>query len=274
MDLVRLEESAYGAFLGFVGENLVIVGDGGIHFVTPGEPPHFHACPTGTHRALLGDDVVYYEGGRFFLQPARGGARREFFREPLEPKSVAAGSRGFLWITSDGKDRLAHRAEGATKILHETDGALLALTVDAERAYFVEGAASGEWRLGTVELGTRKVTFGPLDKTRSPSALAASGRPYYYDGPKRSVFRMNASFTEPEVVADDVICSPLATFSERVFCAHVGGLGEVRLGRRMTSLPAEVHGPVTALAVNETHLAWLEDSGRNAVLARILELPR
>lgn len=275
VDLVRIEESAYGAFLSFVGENLIVAASAGIHFITPGEPPHFHACATGTHRALVGDDLVYYEAGRFFVQPVRGGARRSLLEEPQEPKSVAGSERTLAWIIArDGRQSLKLRVDGKVATVHETEGSLLTLTVDRERVSFVEGAADGSWRVGAVDLATKKVRLGPLEHTRSPASLAASSVPYYYDGPKREVRRLTAAFDATEVVASEVICSPLTVLGERVFCAEVGGLAEVGGGRAPRVLSAEVRGPIAHLAVNETHLAWLEDGGRSTLLARVLELPR
>ncbi len=274
VDLVRLPESAYRALLGFAGDNLVLVGDTGIHFVEPGEPPKFHACPTGAHRSLLGEDVVYYEEGHFFVQPARGGERKELFAEPSEPKMTASSPDAFLWVTrSDAKERLTLRQNGNSRLAYETSHSLLALAVDAERAYFVEGTTDGKWRLGTLDLNGERPLFTQFEGTRSPSSLAAYGRAYYYGGPERGVRRLTASFDATEPVTEDLICSPLATHGERVFCAHVGGLSQVGPTGTTRRLPVDARGPVTTVVANERHLAWLEDGGQSGLVARVVDLP-
>jgi hypothetical protein len=263
--------------LGFAGDNLVLVGESGVHFIEPGTPPKFHACPTGTHRSLLGEDVVYYEEGRFFVQPARGGDRKEFFAEPSEPSLTASNAEAFLWVTKgDGKERLALRQSGKSRVAYETTGSLLALAVDAEHAYFVEGTADGKWRIGTLALKAERPLFTKFETTRSPSILAAYGRAYYYGGPERGVRRLTASFEGTEAVAEGFICSPLATHGERVFCAHVGGISQVGPSMTPRKLPFDVRGPVTTVVASEHHLAWLEDGGQrgqSGLIARVLDLP-
>lgn len=274
VDLVRLPESPYRAFLGFSGANLVLVGDAGIHFIAPGEPPNLHACATGTHRSLRGEDVVYYEAGRFFLQSARGGARRPFFAEPIEPKLTASAPGVHLWVTAKGgRERLSARVGSTSKPLYETSDALLAIALDGKLASFVEGKADGAWRIGLVEIGGGEPRLGEFERTRSPASLVTAGVTYYYDGPRRAVRGVPPSLLAAETVAENVICSPLTTARGRVYCAEVGGLTELVHGRTPRQLPVEIRGPVTTLVANEHHLAWLEDAGKAGLVARVFELP-
>ena len=84
---------------------------------------------------------------------------------------------------------------------------------------------------------------------------------FYYDGPSSSVVRVSPDLGSEEVLARDVICSPMAV-AENVYCAQPAGLIEIGIdGGVRRTFPLEGSGSITAVAATSTQLTWVSDIG-------------
>ena len=96
--------------------------------------------------------------------------------------------------------------------------------------------------------------------------LAVREAVYYYDGNGRELRRLSADLRRDETLASPLVCSPLAV-SDRVYCGQVGGIVTWSETDRRTRLLSETgRGPITALAVHGSDVAWLSEAGPERML--------
>lgn len=284
VELLALKESAYGPLLEFDGESVVLLTLDAAHWITPGQQPERVPLSLGPHRALGASSIFYWSDGAFFAVPKRGGAKARL-GAAAEPSLLRAGGQRLVWIVSaelglagTGLSRVATLAEGRPVSLYETKAPLKTLHVLGDWAFFVEQSTSLEWRIGAVSLDAsagaqREPTFTRARRGRAPAMLVGRTELYFYESGERSVHRLSPDFVIDEVIAERVVCSPLAV-AERVVCAQVSGIYEIaRAEPNVRPLSTQPLGLVTALAVDSRRAAWVNDSGSGLVV-RALELPQ
>ncbi len=175
-----------------------------------------------------------------------------------------------LHRTPEGHSKLSVLENRKLRPVYDSSTSIATLVAKDESAYFVEECDAG-FRLGSVTKDGA-TQFGPCHPGRTPSALSVSDSVYYYDGPKGEVRRATLSLDHEDVVARDLVCSPLHV-ADKAFCAYPGKIAAIRLdGSRQVELEVQVRGPVTALTTFENQLLWIEDAGEERLVVRSLPL--
>jgi hypothetical protein len=102
-------------------------------------------------------------------------------------------------------------------------------------------------------------------------ALGADGV-YFYDGAERGVRKLTFDLDREDAVMANVICSPLAA-SDRVICAHVGGIFDIPPGASAPRfLASERAGPITVVAATNDRVFWVAEDGDARLLVRSVPL--
>lgn len=277
VELLQLEESAFGPTLAFDGADVILLTSSAIHRAAPGHPPERIPADLGLHRALAENAVIHWSKASLWTTPLRGGKSKKLVEAPFEPHGIVASKGRVAWFDRDAGGVFTVRTESGKRArsLYVSSGTLVALTLIDGWAFFVERTVGDAWRLGGVSLDGGAPQLGVERRGRAPSMLASHGDLFFYDGPGRSVRRMRPDFTVERTVLDKLVCSPLAVTEARVLCAQVGGVFEIPLeSPRLLPISTLALGHVAALAANETHVAWVNDSGENRLTLRVVELPR
>lgn len=272
--VLDLDVSAYRARIAFDGETLVVATSRGLHMLPPDGPASVTAQDFGDTFALAGSRVVFFRQGQL-LESKRGSTPAVLGVVKGAPRAIALDLERIAWVqaTSDGGSTIWTARDGHVASVARLGGRVDTVAVMSGWAFFFEHGEAGQWRLGGVSLDGGAPVFREWQQGRTPATLAAPGDLFYYDGPSRSVRRVSPDLGREDVLATGVICSPLAV-SDRVVCAHVGGLSEVPFdgGPPQKLL---VQGSMTAsLAANAHSVAWLADSGQDELVVRVLDLPQ
>jgi hypothetical protein len=189
---------------------------------------------------------------------------------------VATAGGRFAWLeqADGGRFTIQTLRRSGARVLHAPRGYVAALAMTEERVYFVEQGPGTGWRLGAVPLSGGAPRYTAMKRGRTPAMLAVASDLYYYDGPSLTVRRVTQDLEREEVVARDVICSPLAV-AEHLYCAQPGRLLEIGLdGVLRRVLPPGQKGTVTAVAATASRLTWLMDVGQGALAVQTIELHR
>ncbi len=275
--LYSAQETPYGATLAFDADDVLLLTPTGMVRIPPEGKPVRRAIELGHQRAVLDDSVVFYLDGAFWSVSKRGNAAaRRLLVRPQEPSALAAWGKNIAWTEKGGDlgDRLWTFDHGAARLLYAATGSFVALTLLGDAVVFVERKQDGGWQLGRVGLEGGEPRFLPGRGARAPSMLAVgAGAVFYCDGPGRSVRRVSHDFMGTEVLASGVVCSPL-TVGDRVFCGRMEGIFQIPLdGSEPSALTQAPYGLVAALASSSRRVIWLNDSGKEQLTLRALELP-
>ncbi len=161
-------------------------------------------------------------------------------------------------------------ANGALKKLYETPALIATLSAKDDRAFFAEATVEG-FRIVSVTSGGQ-TAFGPPHPGRTPAALLVSESIYYYDGPQGEVRRASLTLETEEVVARDLVCSPLHV-AEKLYCAFPGSIAAISPdGLSKVDLAVHAKGPISSLTTFENRLVWIEDAGAERLVVRSLPL--
>jgi hypothetical protein len=273
VEVLALEETAYGPSLSFQGENLILLTTTAAYRIAPGEAPARVELPLGAHRALVEDRVAYWKDGVFYEVALSGGPSKALGKAAIEPRAVQASGQRFFWLAeeADGANVLFTFEAGKPRELYRSTAGIGALAALDNSAFFTERSGPTAWRIGGVSLDGGPVTWSRVQEGRIPSMLASERQLFFYDGPVRGVRSLLPDLSNEVAIAENVICSPLAV-STHVFCAQVGGLFEVGTDlpkpRILTEQP---FGHVATVAASPTHVAWLNDAGENKLVLRVQE---
>lgn len=238
-----------------------------------GQPPLRWPLELGVAPALTRDRLVYWTGATLGFGPKSGGPQQPLARVPHQPQRIAASGEYVAWLDEvDGRFTIQTVSGSRPRVLLSPAGYVAALALQEDRVYFVERTDDDHWRLGRVSLSGGPAKYSPSHKGRTPAMLALTEELFYYDGPSLTVRRVSLDLDRETVLAEDVICSPLAV-GKRVYCAQPAGMLEVSLdGKDRRVLPRGHEGTITSIAVSRTQLAWLVDSGANQLALEVLPI--
>jgi hypothetical protein len=268
-------ESAYHARL--------VADDTSFHLLTP--TAGYRLAPRQAPRKIaieLGDGAS--GSGQSFVYWSNGIVYRAFESDPEKPLRLGAlSSRPQAFFTSgadvawlertrDDRFRLMTFVRTKPTPSYESPGKLDAATMLSDWVFFVERPAGSSWRIGGVPVRGGTPTFTRERGGRAPAMLVARRDLYYYDGNGLEVRRLSPDLAREETLVRGFICTPLAVF-DHVYCAQLEGIFELRQDERPRLLSAErTRGPVTDLAANATHVAWVSDVGAERLEVHVLAL--
>ena len=195
---------------------------------------------------------------------------------PERPQRFGSSGGPVAWLerTADGRSEIRTLDGGKPRVVHSAAGYVGTLVVEAGRIYFAERAPDRSWRLGVVPRSGGTAHYGKPKRGRLPAMLVSAESLYYYDGPSSSVLRVAPDLGSEEVLARDVICSPLAV-AESIFCAQPAGLIEISLdGGVRRAFPLEEQRSITAVAATATQLTWVSDIGDHQLAIDSIDLTR
>jgi hypothetical protein len=276
--LLTTSGSAYAATLALDDEaSYLLTGDAAFRLV-PGRAPERWDLDLGISPALMGDHFLYWSAGALRQAHKRGAEPSLLAAVAHQPQRVVTSGGSFAWLDRAESGRftiqtLDHRSRA--RVLYAPGGHVAALAMSEDFVYFVEQEAPGTgWRLEAVPLSGGSPRYTSMKTGRTPAMLAVARDLFYYEGPSLTVRRVSPDLEREEVIARDMICSPLAV-AEHVYCAQPGRLIEIGLdGVVRRVLPLRQQGMITAVAANATRLTWLMDVGRNALAVQTVALQR
>jgi len=270
--VLALSSSAYHASIEADEQGFVLLTATAAHRLVPGMPTSETPLDLAYGATTTRDSVLFWSGGSILLAPKSGGTPRALGRMPERPQSFVSSGDDFAWLeqTSDRRFSIFALSGEKRRVAYAATGTIEALTMLSDWIFFVERLADGSWRIGGVKSGGGTPTFGASHRGRTPAMLVAWQDLYYYDGNTREVRRLSPDLTHEETLAKDFICSPMAVW-EHVYCARVEGLFELRAGASPRRLVAGGLGaPITDLAVNARHVAFVSDAGADKLVVKVL----
>jgi hypothetical protein len=263
--LLTRSGSAYAFTLAIDDEANYLLMDNAAYRVVPGRDPERQRLDLGISPVLMNDYILYWTGGAFRQVHKRRSEPSVLAAIPHQPQRVATSGDHFAWLdqADSGRFTIQTLRRLRARVLLAPRGTIAALAMSEKFVYFVEqgqGPGAG-WRLGAVPISGGSPRYTSMKTGRTPAMLVVANDLFYYDGPSLTVRRVTKDLEREEVVARDIICSPLAV-TENVYCAQIGGILEVGLdGVVRRVFPLRQRGTITAVAATATRLTWLMDIG-------------
>lgn len=269
--LFERNESAYGTSLFILDNEVVLLTQTAVITLADGEPPKTRSLPLGAGAVLVGDSILYYNDGSVYVVPRIRGESQVYSDLKRPPMRLFASKERWGWLdrSTDGYFTLVVSRGKVARPLYRTHHAIAFAAAWDESVFFVEAVARGSWRIGRFPFDGGPAAFSNARQGRTASMLAPSSEGvYFYDGPTRTVRRLSPDLQDDRVLAEKVICSPIAV-SDRVFCARVGGIYEIPTkGGLPHPLAVETTGPITAIAADERRVVWLVDTAKDRLAVR------
>jgi len=261
--LLAVSGTAYGATLASAEDgSYLLTGSAAYRFVQ-GEAPARWARDFGSTPVLTPGHLLYWSEGAMRQVPTSGGEATSAAQIPHQPRRLVSSGDHVAWLDQavDGSFTI-HTLEGSKpRVVHRAEGYVGTLVMNDERIYFAERAPDKSWRLGVVPRAGGRAHYSKAKRGRLPAMLVATESLYYYDGPSSTVLRVSPDLVNEEVLARDVICSPIAV-AENVYCAQPAGLIEIGIdGGVRRTFPLEARGAITAVLATSTQLTWVTDIG-------------
>ena len=273
--LLKRGESAYGTSLFVLSAEVLLLTQTAAIRLINGEPAKTCALPFGSGPAVVDDSIVYFHEGAVRVVTHEKCESKMYSKLERPPMGFFASNESWGWLGRDtaGAFALFTFHGNAVQPLYKTTHAITFTVGWSDSVFFIEKVAPDIWRIGRVPLVGGTVVFSSTRKSRIPSMLAPTDEGIYiYDGPSRMVRRLNLDLQHDRVLADRVICSPLAV-SDRVICAHLGGVYEIPAeGGLPRPIATEVEGPITALAADDRRVVWVVDTAEGQLTVRSREL--
>lgn len=274
--LLEWQESAYGTTLFLDGSVVVLLTQTALIHIPEDAPARSTPLPLGSGPALMGDSIVYWHDGAVRAVPKGGGEPRTLGPLERQPQRFVATRHGFAWLEGPPGRPAAWSTfrDRTPRVLHRTSHPVASATMLDDWVFFVEVVGGGAWRMGGVSLSGKATAFSATRTGRPPSMLAATHDGiHFYDGPTRSVRRLSPDLEQETVLAEGVICSPLAV-SDRVVCAHVGGVYEIPgAGVPPRTLVTQPRGATATIAADARRVVWVADTGEGRLAVRSRPLP-
>lgn len=276
--LLTLERSAYGASLHLARDAMFVLTPAALYRVSYDgtSPVESRPLPLGPNATIDADRVIYAAGDTLYAAPLSGAEPRALATLAGAPDRILAGETGVAWLRhdADGRSLLEKLGPDGPVELYRSPHRLHGAVLLADWIFAIQSRHASEFRLvgvglnGTVRLDEPR--FG-----RTPSMLTVAREYlYYYDGPRRAVRRVSASFGEDTSFGKDTVCSPIAV-GEAIVCAQIGGIVVVdEASGQVRPLVEEPRGPITSLAVGEGRVVWIADLGRGGLGVSAVPLPR
>ncbi len=266
--------SAYAAFLVPDGEANYVLTDTEAFHLTPDRAPVRWGIDLGPAPVVKGDHFLFWLDEAFRQVPCGGGEPSVVAEVAHQPRRVVSSGNHFAWLDRDEDDRFTIRTLSGSqpRVVHDASSYVAAMAMQDDLVYFVERESPRHWRLGVVPLAGGKPRFSETKPGRTPAMLALAGDVFYYDGPTFTVRRMSSDLTHEEVIARDVICSPIAV-AEHLYCAQPAGLLEIGFdGNTRRQLPLSRKGSITAITATAKRLTWLMDVGNERLAVESIPL--
>lgn len=272
--LLEWQESAYGNQLFVERTSSLILTPTGVIHVHAGQRARKTTVPLGVGPTLRGEWIMFFHDGYIQKVSKLGGKLQRVAPLSAAPLFFLSTPKHLAWLERTGPTySLAVLSERNREEVYQTARRIAAATLHRDRILFVVESASGEFRLGSLKVAGGNPTFSRSYQGRTPSMLAAAeDRVYFYDGPARAVRQLSLDLGQETLFAEDVVCSPIAV-ADRVVCAQVGKLLEIReRGAPTRLLSTETTGPITRLAAGFGRAVWLTDSGEGRLSVRSIPL--
>lgn len=274
--LIEAAGSPYAATLAADTEGIYLLTQSTAYWLMPGRAPRQWNLPLGISPALMDDLILFWSDGSLWQAHKRGGEPAVLAKISHQPQRIVAHGGRLAWLDhakeTEGRYTI-HTIEGARpRLVHEPAGYVATLTLDEGRIYFAERAKDQSWRLGAATLSGETPRYTEPKKGRTPAMLVVAQGVFYYDGPSSTVRHVSPDLEHENVVAREVICSPIAV-AEHVYCAQPAGILEIgRDGVVRRMLPSNQPGAITAMAATATRLTWLMDVGRERLAVKTIDL--
>ncbi|HEY6724752.1 MAG TPA: hypothetical protein VI197_12015 [Polyangiaceae bacterium] len=260
--LLTMRGSAYGATLGSSDGTGFLLTSGAAYRFVQGEAPTRWAGDFGVAPALTPGHISFWSGGAFRRVPTSGGEPALVATVPRQPQRFVTSGDHIAWLERADGGFSIHTLDGSKgRLVYAAAGYVGTLAMDDDRIYFAERAADRSWRLGLVARSGGAAHYTKPKRGRLPALLVLAESLFYYDGPSSSVRRVSPDLGSEEVIARDVICSPIAV-ADNVYCAQPAGLVEIRIdGGVRRTIPLDTPGAITAIAATAQQLTWVTDIG-------------
>lgn len=273
--LLQENVSAYGTRIFSSADGAVIVTPEALFRVRQGQPTKKRIAQLGHPVARQGDDLVFWRDEKIRALPLDEGEERELLSLRQAPQFILSSGPRLAWLTKDQADihSVQTSSAGSIHVLHASKAPLSSPAIHGEDVYFVEQGREG-WRIGRASLDGSPVKFTKSRSSRPPSMLAPGPDGiFFYDGQSRGIRKLSFDLDQEESVREDAICSPL-TVSNRVVCAHVGGIFDIPwVGADPRIVATEPGGPIADITATEHTTYWVADGGENRMIVRSAPLP-
>jgi hypothetical protein len=265
-----LELSAYTATLAADGDDIYVLTGHRAHRFAQGGAAESWEIELGDTPALGAGGIVYWLDGKLRRAPKLAGRSEILASVPRAPRRLCASGEQLVWVEPAESAAALRTLDGSEpRTIYRSEGEIEALALMDDQAYFVERSQE-RWRLGTVGLSGGTARFTERRASRTPAVLAAARDIFFYDGPTSSVRRVSSDLSREELIAREVICSPLAV-ADRVYCAQISLLFEVpRDGGKARLLSSKRAGTIAALVATRSRVAWLLDTGEGRAELELL----
>lgn len=273
--LMQLNESAYGKTLAVEDNTVYLLTQSAAYRFSPTHKPVKTPIDLGYTPAMTSTSIVYWSKGKLYSTPKRGGKPQTLGIVEHQPRQIVASEKHVAWLDKDPKEKFTLQVIKAAKpqIIYQTYSVIKFPVMIKNWIYFIEQAPDTTWRIGGIPVdGDKNPRFTKPHTGRTPSMLSASDEIFYYDLPSRSVHRVSLDLSTDSVVAQKIVCSPIAV-SSRLLCARVEGVFELpKKGGVPRVLTEKPMGLVTNIAGSSKLVAWINDTGKDELTLRVLKL--
>jgi len=266
--------SAYTAGLAVDEDAVYVLADTVAHRIAPGSTPQSISIENGSGAVVTRTDIVYWSKGAVWGVPKTGGKARRITKLEHQPQYFMAEGDEFAWLDMPVRDQFVIQTFDGRKVrtLLSYAGRIETSTLHAGRVFFVRRDGPQAWRIGGVATRGGEATYAAPQDGPPPAKLAVADAVYYYDVKSSDLRKLAADLSREETLAHDFICSPLAV-AVRIYCPNVQGMFELARYAGAKILPLfPSRERITAVAANSRYLAWLNDTGRDRLSAKLIKL--
>lgn len=261
--LLSVNGSAYASTLASTDDAGYLLTESAAYRFLPGEAPARWPGDFGVSPALTPGQIVFWSDGAVRQAPASGGEATRVAQVVRRPQRIVSSGDHVSWLSqaADGRFSIYTLDGSKIRLVHAAHGYVGAIAANDEHIYFAERAPDRSWRLGAVPYSGGAARYTNAKRGRLPAMLVLAESLYYYDGPSSTVRRVSPDLASEEIVAPEIICSPIAV-DENIYCAQPAGLLEISSdGAALRTFPLKSGGAITAIAATATRLLWVTDVG-------------
>jgi hypothetical protein len=274
-EMTVIPTSAYRAGLALDADAIYVLTERMAHRLVPGAAPQQIPIENGDTAAATRTDLVYWSQGAIWQVSKTGGKARRLLGLEHQPQFFMAAGDDFAWLDMPVRDHFQIQTTDGHRVrtLFYWPGRIETAAMDTGRIAFVRRDGDSAWRIGSVSVHGGEVVFSGARNGTTPAKLAVAGDIFYYDLDSNEVRRLSADLSREEILAKDLVCSPLAA-SARVYCPNMAGLFD--LGPHPGSAPRPLFQElrrISAVAASPNLLAWLADAGAESLSVMMVPLP-
>jgi len=273
--LLKLDKTAYHTRIDLESDAIYLLTMEGAYRLVQGQAAKEVKLDLSDTGVATPSAFIYWSGGSFWLAPKRGGPPGRLADVKNRPIFIVSVEERFAWIgpNEQGHHTVYTLRQGKPHALHEMSGPVAGATMVDDRVIFLERVGTDGWRLGSVARDGGPATFTATRKGRYPSMLAAARDIYYYfwgDKKVSEVWAVSPDLQNERVVANNVICSPLAA-ADRIFCANVEGLYEISPSSGLPKLVyPNIGSSITSISADQNRIVWVSDVGAEKLEVKLL----